>query len=242
MLSDPERRRTYDTYGHEGLRSGGFHARTADFGNFEDVISALFGRGGGDMFGDLFGFGRSGPAAGADIGTTVEVSLDEVITGAHREVALEAVSVCEHCNGNGAEPGTPIHTCETCDGAGQVRQVTQTAFGQMLRTGPCPTCGGAGKTAESPCAECSGRGRVMRPRTWDVEVPPGIESGQRIRIAGAGHAGEPGGGSGDLYVEAAVLPDERFERHGETPHRGEGLGDAGDAGRRDHRRDPRRCA
>ena len=96
----------------------------------------------------------------------------------------------------------------------QVRQVTQTAFGQMLRTGPCPTCGGAGKTAESPCAECSGRGRVMRPRTWDVEVPPGIESGQRIRIAGAGHAGEPGGGSGDLYVEVAVLPDERFERHG----------------------------
>jgi len=210
VLSDADRRRTYDTYGHEGLSSRGFHARSADFGNFEDIISALFGQAGGD----LFGFGRSGPAAGADIGASVEVTLQEVLTGAHRELALEAVSVCEHCNGNGAEPGTPIHTCETCDGAGQVRQVTQTAFGQMLRTGACPTCGGAGKTAETPCEVCDGRGRLMKSRTWDVEVPAGIESGQRIRIAGAGHAGEPGGGSGDLYVEVIVVPDELFERHG----------------------------
>jgi molecular chaperone DnaJ len=214
VLSDPERRRTYDTYGHEGLRSGGFHARTADFGNFEDVISALFGRGGGDMFGDLFGFGRSGPAAGADIGASVEVTLEEVLTGAHREIALEAVTVCEHCNGNGAESGTPIHTCETCGGAGQVREVAQTAFGQMLRTGACPTCGGAGKTPETPCGVCGGRGRVMKARTWDVEVPAGIETGQRIRISGAGHAGEPGAGAGDLYVEVVVAPDERFERQG----------------------------
>jgi len=214
VLSDPERRRTYDTYGHEGLRSGGFNPRSAGFGNFEDVISALFGRGADEGFGDLFGFGRTGPAPGADIGAKVDVTLDEVISGAHREVALDAVAVCEHCRGNGAEPGTPIHTCETCDGAGQVRQVTQTAFGQMLRTGPCPTCGGAGKTAESPCGECSGRGRLVRTRTWDVEVPAGIESGQRIRISGAGHAGEPGAGSGDLYVEVRVRDDERFERHG----------------------------
>ncbi len=214
VLSDADRRRTYDAYGHEGLRSGGFHARTADFGNFEDVISALFGRGGGDAFGDLFGFGRSGPAAGADLGTVVELTLGEVLTGAHRQVELDAVSVCEHCRGNGAEPGTPIHTCETCDGAGQVREVSQTPFGQMVRAGACPTCGGAGKTPETPCAECSGQGRLVKRRTWDVEVPAGIESGQRIRIAGAGHAGEPGGGAGDLYVEVAVTPDQRFERDG----------------------------
>ncbi len=214
VLSDAERRGTYDTYGHEGLRSGGFHSRAAGFGSFEDVISALFGRGADDMFGDLFGFARSGPATGADIGARIEVTLGEVLTGAHREIALEAVSVCERCRGNGAQPGTPIHTCETCGGAGQVREVAQTAFGQMLRSGPCPTCGGAGKTAESPCEECSGRGRVMKARTWDVEVPAGIESGQRIRISGAGHAGDVGAGSGDLYVEVVVAPDERFERQG----------------------------
>jgi molecular chaperone DnaJ len=213
VLSDPERRRTYDAFGHEGLRSGGFAPRSGSFGNFEDVISALFGRG-DEIFGDLFGFGSAGPAGGADAGVSVELTLAEVLTGAHREVRFDAVSTCEHCHGNGAEPGTPIRTCETCGGAGAIREVTQTAFGQMLRTGACRTCNGAGKVAESPCGECRGEGRLVRPRTWDVEVPPGIESGQRIRIAGAGHAGEAGAGSGDLYVEVSVAEDERFERHG----------------------------
>jgi molecular chaperone DnaJ len=213
VLSDPERRRTYDTFGHEGLRSGGFAPRTAGFGSFEDVISALFGRG-DEIFGDLFGFGSSGPAPGADAVVGVELSLDEVLTGVRREVRFDAVSTCEHCHGNGAEPGTPIRTCETCGGAGAVREVTQTAFGQMLRTGACPTCRGAGKIAESPCHECRGEGRVVRERTWDVEVPPGIESGQRIRIAGAAHAGEAGAAAGDLYVEVSVTDDERFERQG----------------------------
>ena len=177
------------------------------------MISALFGRG-DEIFGDLFGFGSAGPATGGDAGVGVELTLAEVLTGARREVRFDAVSTCEHCRGNGAEPGTPIRTCETCGGAGAVREVTQTAFGQMLRTGACRTCRGAGKVAESPCGECRGEGRLVRERTWDVEVPPGIESGQRIRIARAGHAGEAGAGSGDLYVEVTVAEDERFERHG----------------------------
>src|SRR5919197_6234355 len=105
VLSDPERRRTYDAFGHEGLRSGGW-APAADFGSFEDVLSAFFGRG-DPLFGDLFGFGRSGPAAGGDLAARVEVSLEEVVTGASREIALEAVATCERCHGNGAEPGTP---------------------------------------------------------------------------------------------------------------------------------------
>jgi len=213
VLSDPERRSTYDQFGHEGLRSGGFAPRSAGFGSFEDVISALFGRG-DEIFGDLFGFGSSGPAPGADAGVAVELTLAEVLTGARREARFEAVSTCEHCRGNGAEPGTPIQTCETCGGAGAVREVTQTAFGQMLRTGACPRCRGAGKIAESPCGECHGEGRLVRERTWDVEVPPGIESGQRIRIAQAGHAGQAGAGSGDLYVQVTVAEDQRFERHG----------------------------
>jgi molecular chaperone DnaJ len=213
VLSDPERRRTYDAFGHEGLRSGGW-APASDFGNFEDVLSAFFGRG-DPLFGDLFGFGRTGPAAGGDLAARVEVSLEEVVTGASREVALEAVATCEHCRGNGAEPGTPIRTCETCGGAGAVREVTRTPFGQMVRSGPCPDCGGAGKRPEKPCEMCGGRGRLVRERTWEVEVPPGIESGQRIRIGGAGHAGEAGAPAGDLYVEVLVAEDERFERVGQ---------------------------
>jgi molecular chaperone DnaJ len=214
VLSDPERRRTYDAYGHEGLRSGGWSPHAADFGSFEDILGAFFGRG-DPLFGDLFGGGRRGPATGGDVGVAVEISLEEVLTGAHREVAFDAVLTCESCRGNGAEPGTPIHTCETCGGSGQLREMARTAFGQVVRTGVCAACEGSGKIPETPCGECGGKGRTVKQRTFDVEVPPGIEAGQRIRISGAGHAGDPGAPDGNLYVEVAVAPDERFERHGE---------------------------
>jgi len=214
VLSDAERRRTYDAFGHEGLRSGGWAPSGDAFGNFEDVLSAFFGRG-DPLFSELFGFGRSGPASGGDVAARVELTLEEVLTGASREVSFEAASKCERCRGNGAEPGTPIRTCETCGGSGELREVARTAFGQMVRTGACPTCGGQGRVPETPCEECGGAGRTVRTRTWDVEVPPGIESGQRIRITGAGHVGETGGRTGDLYVEVMVAEDERFERHGQ---------------------------
>jgi molecular chaperone DnaJ len=213
ILSDPERRRTYDAFGHEGLRTGGWSPGAEGFGNVEDILSSLFGRG-DSMFGDLFGFANAGPASGGDVAAEVEVTLSDVVTGAKREVSFEAVSTCEHCRGNGAEPGTPIHTCETCGGAGRVQQVRRTAFGQLVQTGACPTCGGAGKVAEHPCEVCDGAGRVVGERTWDVDIPAGIESGQRIRVTGAGHAGEPGASSGDLYVMVRVADDERFERQG----------------------------
>ena len=214
ILSDPETRRTYDAFGHEGLRTGGWDPRREGFTHVEDILSSLFGSGGG-VFGDLFGFGRpAGPAAGGDVAAEVEIELADVLTGSTREIAFEAVSVCEHCRGNGAEPGTPIRTCETCGGAGQVRQVRRTAFGQLVQTGACPTCGGAGKIPETPCERCGGAGREMRERSWDVEIPAGIEDGQRIRISGAGHAGDPGGPMGDLYVLVRVIEDERFQRRG----------------------------
>jgi molecular chaperone DnaJ len=214
VLSDPDRRSTYDSFGHEGLRSGGWEPRTHGFGSFEDVVSAFFG-GGDPMLADLFGFGRSGSADGGDVGARVELSLEEVLVGASREVAFEAVSTCERCRGNGAEPETPIRACDTCGGSGELRQVASTAFGQLVRSSPCPTCGGQGRIPEEPCRECHGDGRMVRTRTWDVEVPAGIESGQRIRISGAGHAGEVAGRAGDLYVEVVVSDDERFERHGQ---------------------------
>jgi molecular chaperone DnaJ len=214
VLSDPERRGTYDAYGHEGLRSGGWSPHAADFGNFEDILGALFGRG-DPLFGDLFGGGRRGPAPGGDVGATVELTLDEVVTGAKREVAFDAIATCETCRGNGAEPGTPINTCQTCGGAGEIREVARTAFGQVMRTAACATCGGEGKIPEVPCSECSGKGRTVKRRTFEVDVPAGIEGGQRIRVSGAGHAGQPGALDGNLYVEVAITPDDRFERRGE---------------------------
>jgi molecular chaperone DnaJ len=213
VLSDPDRRRTYDAFGQEGLRSGGWTPRSGAFGSMEDVFEAFFGRS-DPLFGDLFGFGRGAPAGGADVAAEVEVTLEEVLTGTTRELSFEAIQTCERCRGNGAEPGTPIRTCETCGGSGQLRQVTRTAFGQMVRAVACETCGGDGKVAETPCERCRGEGRIVGERTFDVEIPPGIESGQRIRIAGAGHAGDVGARSGDLYVGVRVAEDERFVREG----------------------------
>jgi molecular chaperone DnaJ len=214
VLSDPDRRSTYDRFGHQGLSSRGWAPRTDAFGSFEDVLSAFFGRG-DPLFSELFGFARPQPSGGGDVAARVELSLAEVLTGATREVSFEAASTCDRCRGNGAEPGTPIRACETCAGSGELREVTRTAFGQLVRTGICPDCGGQGRVAEQPCEQCGGEGRTVRSRTWEVEVPPGIESGQRIRIAGAGHAGEVAGRAGDLYVEVLVADDERFERHGQ---------------------------
>ena len=146
---------------------------------------------------------------------SVELSLAEVLAGAKREVAFDAVVACEACRGNGAEPGTPITTCETCGGSGQLREVARTPFGQVMRTAACGTCGGEGKIPETPCSECGGKGRVVRQRTFEVDIPAGIEAGQRVRVSAGGHAGDPGAPAGNLYVEVAVAADERFERHGE---------------------------
>jgi molecular chaperone DnaJ len=211
VLSDAEQRRTYDAYGHDGLRSGGFDPRGASsFGSIDDLLQSLFG-GGGAQFG--FG-GAAGRAAGADVLVTTEIDLGEVATGVRREISFDAVVACEHCHGNGAEPGTPISTCERCGGAGQLREVARTPFGQMVREVACDVCGGAGKVPETPCAECGGSGRQRSGKTHAVEIPAGIESGQRLRVSGAGHAGDPGTPAGDLYVEVEVGEDERFQRDG----------------------------
>jgi molecular chaperone DnaJ len=208
VLSDAERRSTYDRFGHEGLRSGGFQPGGAGFGSFQDIFQAIFG--GADPFG---GFGR-GPAAGGDIASLVELELEDVLTDQEREISFEAVGVCDHCRGNGAEPGTPIETCDRCGGTGQLRQVSQSIFGQVVRAMPCDVCGGDGRIAETPCEVCDGAGRVSEQRTWEVDIPAGIEDGQRIRIAGAGHAGEAGAPQGDLYVQVRIEPDDRFARQG----------------------------
>jgi molecular chaperone DnaJ len=207
ILSDSQRRSTYDRYGHEGLRSGGFAPNFDAFGSIGDLFDTFFGGGG-------FAAG-SGPAQGADIAVAVEVDLLEAVEGTEVEVAFEAIDRCEHCHGNGAEPETPIETCGRCGGSGQRRTATRTPFGQMVRTVICDACHGDGRIAVQPCRECRGRGRRATRRKLDVEVPAGIADGQRIRLSGRGHAGEMGAPAGDLYVLIRVREDERFLREGD---------------------------
>ena len=210
VLSDPERRRTYDRFGREGLRSGGFQPG-AGFASFQDIFDALFG---GDPFGEGFGgFGR-GRSTGGDVAAVIEIELEDALEDQRRDVSFEAVSVCERCRGNGAEPETPIVTCDRCGGNGQLREVSRSIFGQVVRAMPCDRCGGSGRIPETPCEHCGGAGRITELRTWEVDIPAGIEDGQRVRIAGAGHAGSHGGRQGDLYVEVRVTADERFTRQG----------------------------
>jgi molecular chaperone DnaJ len=212
ILSDSERRAIYDRYGHEGLGQRGFESGFSGFGSFADIFDAFFG--GGDPFGGAFGGAAGGPAQGADVAVAVEVSLVDAAHGTQTAVEFEVVDTCERCNGNQAEPGTPIRTCERCGGSGQLRSVTRTAFGQLMRSHLCDVCGGDGKIPEEPCHECGGRGRVARVRHLDVDIPAGIADEQRIRLSGRGHAGERGGRPGDLYVVVRVAPDERFVRDG----------------------------
>jgi molecular chaperone DnaJ len=215
VLSDPERRATYDRYGHEGLRSGGFAPNFETFGSVADIFEAFFGGGGLGGFGGFGGGRAGGPVQGGDVAVAAEIDLAEAARGTTVEVSYEAVSTCEHCHGNGAEPGTPIETCPRCQGTGQLRAVTRTPFGQVMRTTVCETCQGDGRVPKEPCHECRGRGRkVARPKVT-VDVPAGISDGQRIRLSGRGHAGERGGPPGDLYVLVRVREDPRFVRDGD---------------------------
>jgi molecular chaperone DnaJ len=215
VLSDSERRATYDRYGHEGLRSGGYAPNFEGFGSVADIFEAFFG--GGGPLGDIFGGGgrASGPMQGGDVAVAAEIELADTLHGASVPLTFDAVVRCEQCNGNGAEPGTPIETCERCGGAGQLRAVSRTPFGQVMRTAVCDRCGGEGRVPKAPCRECQGRGRKVERVKLSVDVPAGIADGQRIRVAGRGHAGERGGPPGDLYVQVHVREDRRFVRDGD---------------------------
>jgi molecular chaperone DnaJ len=215
VLSDADKRRTYDAYGHDGLKSGGYSPHFEDFGSIGDLFSAFFGAGGFDA---AFGHGRQGRAGamqGGDVAVAAAIDLADAAHGVQVEVAYDATVQCETCRGNGAEPGTPIVACPTCHGSGQTQRVARTRFGQLVRTAICDTCSGDGRMPESPCDTCGGRGMEVRRQKVDIDVPPGISDGQRIRLAARGHAGERGGPNGDLYVVVRVREDERFLRDAE---------------------------
>jgi molecular chaperone DnaJ len=206
VLSNSETRELYDRFGHAGLRTGGFRPTPFDFTSLADIFSAFFGD-------DVFGVGtRPRRSRGADVGARIEIELAEAATGVTREVPFPVAVACSTCGGDGVAPGTSPTVCGTCGGAGRLQQVSRSAFGEFVRTQACPRCGGAGRVVEHPCPDCDGAGRVVEERSLEVEIPPGIHDGQRIRISGEGHAGAPGGRAGDLYVEVRVKSDPRFVR------------------------------
>jgi molecular chaperone DnaJ len=211
ILSDPERRATYDRYGFEGLDSRGYASAAHGFGSFADIFDAFFG---GDPFGAFGGRAATGRVQGGDVGVEVQISLEQAAHGSTVQVSYDLVDACERCGGSRAEPGSDVHVCTNCQGAGRVRAVTRTAFGQLVREQVCEVCGGEGRVPTKRCTACSGRGRKAVRKTLDVEVPAGIADEQRIRLTGRGHAGERGGPPGDLYVLVRVAEDERFVRDG----------------------------
>jgi molecular chaperone DnaJ len=208
VLSKTETRELYDRYGHAGLRGGGFEPGHFDFSSLSDIFSAFFGD-------DLFGVGgRTARARGGDVAAEVKIELVDAAAGASRSVPFRVAATCAHCTGDGVEPGTSVAACTTCGGTGRVQQVGRSVFGEFVRTQPCRPCVGTGRIVEHPCDECNGAGQVLEERTLEVEIPPGIHDGQRIRISGEGHAGVGGARAGDVYVLVHVRPDPRFVRQG----------------------------
>ena len=210
VLSKRETRELYDRYGHEGLRTGGFRPTDFDFTSLGDIFSIFFGE---QVFGGMGGPGRRA-GRGRDVAAEVEISLLEAAEGATKAVPFPVTVACPECLGSGAEPGTTPEACERCGGAGRLQSVSSSPFGQFVRTQSCPECAGSGEVVRTPCRECRGAGRMRESRTIEVEIPPGIHDGQRIRLTGEGHAGVFGGRAGDLYVDVHVRPDPRFVRDG----------------------------
>ena len=212
VLSTPESRRAYDTYGHQVPRgaTGGYPGGDP-FGGFQDIFEAFFGDRG--SFGPFFGTSTTrAPSRGADAEVEVEISLREAAYGVDREVSVQTVKNCSVCDGVG---GTESHSCSTCGGSGVVRTVRESFLGQMVSTQTCSTCGGRGRIIDVSCDNCRGSGRISEVVTRRLKMPEGIESGMRMRVPGAGHAGEPGAPPGDLYVIVRVEEDPQLMRDGE---------------------------
>ena len=205
VLSDSEKRAAYNQFGHDGVNpqmgGGGFE------GNFSDIF--------GDVFGDIFGGagggrGRGGPQRGSDLRYTLDIGLEDAVKGTTVKIRVPTLVACEPCDGSGAKPGTSASTCGTCGGAGQVRM--QQGFFQVQQT--CPNCRGKGRVISDPCGSCRGSGRIEETKTLSVKVPPGVDTGDRIRLTGEGEAGPDGGPPGDLFVQMSVQDHPIFERDG----------------------------
>jgi molecular chaperone DnaJ len=210
VLSDPQKRQVYDTYGHSGLSNSGIGQGGFDgtvFQDFHDIFGDFFG------FEDLFGGGRRGgrrAQRGSDLRYDMSLTFEEASAGVTTKIKLPRQEYCEACNGTGAKKGTGATTCQSCGGRGQLAY--QQGFFTITRT--CPTCQGAGQIVRERCLECHGQGRIEREKTIELRIPPGVDTGTRLRVAGEGEPGPNGGPAGDLYVVLEVKEHPFFERRG----------------------------
>jgi len=224
VLKDPQKRAAYDRYGHAAFQQGGgagprgAGGAGGGFHDPYDIFREVFGGaggggGGGGIFEEFFGGGggREGGHDGADLRYDLEISLEDAARGVEKEISFRKAVTCERCDGSGAEPGSKRVTCPTCRGAGQIRR----SGGIITFTQTCPTCGGAGSKVEKACTACRGEGRVAKNTKLNVRIPPGVDTGSRLRSVGNGEAGASGGQAGDLYIVLAVKEHEVFERQGD---------------------------
>jgi len=217
VLSDPDQRARYDRFGEAGVggQSGAPNMDDLFGGGLNDLFSTIFG---GSGFGGGGRRGPAGPPRGQDLEVVASVTFEQAVFGATMPVTLRVPQRCDDCNGTGAGAGTQPVTCADCNGSGQVQRVRQSLLGQMVTTSPCPRCGGLGEVIVTPCPTCRGEGRVTAERTYQVDVPAGVDAGSTLRLTGRGAAGPRGGGYGDLYVHLRVSPHERFTRDGVDLH------------------------
>jgi molecular chaperone DnaJ len=214
-LSDADARARYDRYGEQGAAGGGQGGFGDVFGGgagLGDLFDAFFGGGGGGFGGRG---GPSGPPRGQDLEVVADVSFEQAVFGATVPVSLRTAIRCDDCGGSGAAEGTKPVTCAECNGRGQVQRVRQSLLGQMVTTSACPRCGGLGQVIASPCPTCKGEGRNITEKTYQVDIPAGVDTGSTLRLTGRGAAGPRGGGAGDLYVHIRVAGHDRFQRDGD---------------------------
>ena len=215
VLSDEEKRAKYDQFGHSAFEgAGGGDGGFGGFGGFGDMGDIF-----GDIFGDLFGGGsgrrtKNGPTRGQDVQSSLDITFTEAAFGCKKNVELWVFDNCDQCNGTGAKAGTKPETCPNCHGSGQMRVQQQTMFGAMTSVRTCSTCGGTGKIIKEKCTRCNGGGRIKVKKTFEVNIPAGIDTGQSIRMSGKGEPGAQGGPNGDLFITVTIRPHPFFSRHG----------------------------
>ena len=228
VLSDPDKKRAYDTYGHAAFDPNSAAGAASGFGGFDfgsmdfsDIFSDLFGGGaGGDIFGNIFGGGYSSgrrsnrPRQGESLRTKVSITFDEAMKGVVKQVTIPYEEECSSCHGSGAKAGTSPVTCSRCGGRGQVTVQQRTPFGVMQSVSTCPECNGTGKVIKDKCSSCNGTGYNRVQKTFEVHIPAGIDNGQSVKLTGAGNPGENGGPRGDLLVNVVVAQHPILKRQG----------------------------
>ncbi len=220
VLSDPNKRSRYDRFGHEGMRGQSTYSQSATADDIFSAFGDIFGDSG--FFGDIFGGGstrrrsrRATGERGADIRIKLPLTLEEIAEGVEKVVKLKRKGVCDVCNGSGAKPGTGSNTCTTCNGQGEVREVTRSMFGQFINITACPSCNGTGQVIKERCEKCNGEGRSEIEDSVTVNIPPGVEEGNYLPVKGKGQAGKQGGPAGDLIIIITEKEHPHFTRRGD---------------------------